>query len=423
MIDTSGDQIISEPDRIRTPASPFHTMDQNVRILRHWCLMSEAAMQGEKFLKPMSLTYPIQCYRVALLVDPGNSYHVIVVMVAVKLYGSALWFKSLLMHMGNDDQSMNTSQFMNATWEIHCLVLQGILSEYYDDAVLQLYQLDEHECVSLSCSNSGVLRHHLPRNSRRFHLVVIANVNKALGLQVTSGNSTSSLELFEVAGQIRATLSNEVVSNGNVVPHGLLSQFVAEELVQIGCWTTQVIEMNSYAAIFVDNCQFFTLWNRFNITCKQKDFIKLMGMHYMMVYSKGAENDAVFDPVKTNKFPRQNPQQAWYLQIKCLSEELANSVGLVLDVPLQLCMVEPPRAKCDGRILDNELEAVRGMTLSRGYKSSHFVTGQRTQKCAMKNAFILIPDKKISNMNSLLPVLEEPMKMVHLKKMISQVGI
>jgi hypothetical protein len=109
MIDTSGDQIISEPDRIRTPASPFHTMDQNVRILRHWCLMSEAAMQGEKFLKPMSLTYHIQNYPVALLVDPCNSFHVIAVTVVVKLYGTAPWFKLLLMHMDNGDQSMNIS--------------------------------------------------------------------------------------------------------------------------------------------------------------------------------------------------------------------------------------------------------------------------------------------------------------------------
>jgi hypothetical protein len=35
----------------------------------------------------------------------------------------------------------------------------------------------------------------------------------------------------------------------------------------------------------------------------------------------------------------------------------------------------------DGRTLDNELEAVQGMKLSRGYISPHFVTDQKTQKC------------------------------------------
>jgi hypothetical protein len=146
-------------------------------LFRQWCLISEAAIQGEKFLKPMSLTYHTQGYAVALLVHPGKVYRVI----AVKLYGIALCFKLLLMHMDNGDQSMNTSQFLNGTWKIHCLVLQGILSEYCDDAVLQLYQLDEHECVSFRCSNSAVLGKHLPKNSRRFHLVVIANVNANLG--------------------------------------------------------------------------------------------------------------------------------------------------------------------------------------------------------------------------------------------------
>lgn len=60
----------------------------------------------------------------------------------------------------------------------------------------------------------------------------------------------------------------------------------------------------------------------------------------------------------------------------------------------------------DGKTLDNELEAVQGMKLSRGYISPYFVTDQKTQKCEMENPLILIHDKKISNMNSLLPVLQ-----------------
>jgi hypothetical protein len=35
----------------------------------------------------------------------------------------------------------------------------------------------------------------------------------------------------------------------------------------------------------------------------------------------------------------------------------------------------------DGKTFDNELEAVQGMKLSRGYISPHFVTDQKTQKC------------------------------------------
>ncbi|BAF18095.1 chaperonin CPN60-like 2, mitochondrial [Oryza sativa Japonica Group] len=64
----------------------------------------------------------------------------------------------------------------------------------------------------------------------------------------------------------------------------------------------------------------------------------------------------------------------------------------------------------DGKTLDNELEAVQGMKLSRGYISPYFVTDQKTQKCEMENPLILIHDKKISTMNSLLPVLEMSIK-------------
>ncbi|VAH09933.1 unnamed protein product [Triticum turgidum subsp. durum] len=60
----------------------------------------------------------------------------------------------------------------------------------------------------------------------------------------------------------------------------------------------------------------------------------------------------------------------------------------------------------DGKTLDNELEAVQGMKLTRGYISPYFVTDHKTQKCELKDPLILIHDKKISNMNSLLPAVQ-----------------
>uniref|UniRef100_A0ACD5T7Y8 Uncharacterized protein n=1 Tax=Avena sativa TaxID=4498 RepID=A0ACD5T7Y8_AVESA len=64
----------------------------------------------------------------------------------------------------------------------------------------------------------------------------------------------------------------------------------------------------------------------------------------------------------------------------------------------------------DGKTMDNELEAVQGMKLSRGYISPYFVTDRKTQKCEMENPLILIHDKKISSMNSLLPLLQISIK-------------
>ncbi|KAL6996324.1 hypothetical protein U1Q18_006458 [Sarracenia purpurea var. burkii] len=60
----------------------------------------------------------------------------------------------------------------------------------------------------------------------------------------------------------------------------------------------------------------------------------------------------------------------------------------------------------DGNTLYDELDVVEGMKLGRGYISPYFVTDQKTQKCELENPLILIHDKKISDMNSLIRILE-----------------
>ncbi|CAN4086948.1 unnamed protein product [Withania somnifera] len=64
----------------------------------------------------------------------------------------------------------------------------------------------------------------------------------------------------------------------------------------------------------------------------------------------------------------------------------------------------------DGNTLDNELEVVEGMKLGRGYISPYFVTDEKTQKCELENPLILIHDKKISDLNSLVRILELALK-------------
>ncbi|XP_044478769.1 chaperonin CPN60-like 2, mitochondrial isoform X2 [Mangifera indica] len=60
----------------------------------------------------------------------------------------------------------------------------------------------------------------------------------------------------------------------------------------------------------------------------------------------------------------------------------------------------------DGNTLDNELDVVEGMKLGRGYISPYFITDQKTQKCELENPYILVCEKKISDMNSLVRILE-----------------
>jgi chaperonin GroEL len=64
----------------------------------------------------------------------------------------------------------------------------------------------------------------------------------------------------------------------------------------------------------------------------------------------------------------------------------------------------------DGKTLYNELEIVEGMKFDRGYISPYFVTDQKTQKADLENAYVLLTDKKISNIQHILPYLEYAMK-------------
>ena len=65
----------------------------------------------------------------------------------------------------------------------------------------------------------------------------------------------------------------------------------------------------------------------------------------------------------------------------------------------------------DGQTLDNELETIVGMNFDRGYISPYFVTDPKTQKCTFDEPLVLLVEKKVSSLQSILPILEEVMKM------------
>jgi len=60
----------------------------------------------------------------------------------------------------------------------------------------------------------------------------------------------------------------------------------------------------------------------------------------------------------------------------------------------------------EGSGLENELDVVEGMQFDRGYLSPYFINNQQSQQVELDDPFILIHDKKISNVRDLLPVLE-----------------
>eukprot|EP01040_Poterioochromonas_malhamensis_P000260 gene260-272_t len=60
----------------------------------------------------------------------------------------------------------------------------------------------------------------------------------------------------------------------------------------------------------------------------------------------------------------------------------------------------------DGKTLVNELEVIEGMKFDRGYISPYFVTDNKAQTCEFDNPLILLVEKKISSLQSIVPLLE-----------------
>jgi hypothetical protein len=146
-------------------------------------------------------------------------------LVADKLCGNPPLSKSLFVHMAHGAPIVSNPQLLSQTCEINSCRTS---SDH------KLYQLDAYESVNLSCSTSAMLKRNIPGNSRILHLVIIDVVSKTLGLQVASRNSTSTLDWFQVAGQIGVSFSSAPFNESVVLFQGILSQFVAGELVQLG---------------------------------------------------------------------------------------------------------------------------------------------------------------------------------------------
>jgi len=64
----------------------------------------------------------------------------------------------------------------------------------------------------------------------------------------------------------------------------------------------------------------------------------------------------------------------------------------------------------DGKSLESELDVVEGMQFDRGYLSPYFINNPEKQSALLDNPFVLLYDKKISNIRDLLPTLEQVAK-------------
>ncbi len=93
-------------------------------------------------------------------------------------------------------------------------------------------------------------------------------------------------------------------------------------------------------------------------------------------------------------------------QVATISANSDEAIGSIIAQAMDKVGKEGVITVEEGSGLENELDVVEGMQFDRGYLSPYFVNDQQNMQAVLENPYILITDKKVSNIRDLLPALE-----------------
>jgi len=93
-------------------------------------------------------------------------------------------------------------------------------------------------------------------------------------------------------------------------------------------------------------------------------------------------------------------------QVGAISANSDTAIGDIIAEAMEKVGKEGVITVEEGTSLANELDVVEGMQFDRGYLSPYFINNQQNMSVELEDPFILLHDKKISNIRDLLPILE-----------------
>ena len=114
-----------------------------------------------------------------------------------------------------------------------------------------------------------------------------------------------------------------------------------------------------------------------------------------------SELEKLSEPVKDSKA---------ISQVGAISANADYAIGDIISEAMDKVGKEGVITVEDGSGLDNELDVVEGMQFDRGYLSPYFINNQDSMAAELDDPYILLHDKKISNVRDLLPLLESVAK-------------
>jgi len=126
-----------------------------------------------------------------------------------------------------------------------------------------------------------------------------------------------------------------------------------------------------------------------------------------MALKRGIEKavEAVVEEIKKHSKPVND--NATIAQVGTISANGDSTIGNIIAEAMQKVGKDGVITVEESKTMVTELQTVEGMQFDRGYLSPYFITDPDRMECVLEDPYVLIHEKKISNMKDLLPVLEQ----------------
>ncbi|KAH0508574.1 60 kDa heat shock protein, mitochondrial [Microtus ochrogaster] len=114
--------------------------------------------------------------------------------------------------------------------------------------------------------------------------------------------------------------------------------------------------------------------------------------------------DAVIAELKKQSKPVTIPEEI--AQVATISANGDKDIGNIISDAMKKMGRKGVITAKDGKTLNDELEIIEGMKFDKGYISPYFINTSKGQKCEFQDAYVLLSEKKISSVQSIVPALE-----------------
>ncbi|MCM2312238.1 MAG: chaperonin GroEL [Steroidobacteraceae bacterium] len=125
-----------------------------------------------------------------------------------------------------------------------------------------------------------------------------------------------------------------------------------------------------------------------------------------MDVKRGIDKAVLTATEELKKLSKPCKDQKAIAQVGTISANSDESIGKTIADAMEKVGKEGVITVEEGTSLQNELDVVEGMQFDRGYLSPYFINNQTSQSAELENPYVLLYDKKVSNVREMLPLLE-----------------